>query len=404
LFSKRNETMNTHVFVVDSRTFKLHLEFMFAGTGAGTLDVDFNDRRETRLKGKSENLLVSMIADANRIRRGDLILFYLQRNTENKIQEGKFYGIFRAAQDYAFLDDCDPRQYLRYELGKSLTFRTLIEPSEVYSAGITEWEALDEISDIKKPQQMLWSLIYRKLKGKRGNTMITPYESKRLCELIKKKNNKRSIRFQTKLLSFDVLSQEIICLKESGRVYGGRKETINILPRLVERNRRGNQFENHLQAYIARNVGTKLNPGLDNCLLDQKQLEWFGNEVSCGVGMQRIDLLLSLTSGTRRTLGIVELKSQHAKVQTINQMQRYVDWVRQYYTPNCRGTTQIEPVLIARKIKRKSTAKGTSTIHYQHFIESMKRFNDKNRRNCNNLRYVEFDVVGDDMVFESVEY
>jgi len=396
--------MNTHVFVVDARTFKLHLEFMFAGTGAGTLDVDFNDRSKTILNGKSENLLVSMIADANRIRRGDLILFYLQRNTENKIQEGKFYGIFKATQDYAFLNHYDSRQYLRRKLGKSLTFRTLIKPSEVYSVGITEWEALDEISDIKKPQQMLWSLIYRKLKGKRGNTMITPYESKRLCELIKRKNNKRSIIAHDKLLSFDVSSQKIICLEGNRRAYQGRNETINILPRLVERNRRDNQFENHLQAYIARNVGTKLNAGLDDCLLGQKRLEWFGNEVSCGVGMQRIDLLLSLTSGTRRTLGIVELKSQHANGKTINQMQRYVDWVRQYYAPNCRGTTQIEPVLIARRVKRKSTAKGINTIHYQRFIESMKQFNDNNRRNCNNLRYVEFDVVGDDVVFESVEY
>ncbi|PJE81157.1 hypothetical protein COU58_03995 [Candidatus Pacearchaeota archaeon CG10_big_fil_rev_8_21_14_0_10_32_42] len=41
---------------------------------------------------------------------------------------------------------------------KSLTFRVLLEPYEVYAQGVTEWEALDEIKLIQFPNQMLWSL------------------------------------------------------------------------------------------------------------------------------------------------------------------------------------------------------------------------------------------------------
>lgn len=33
----------THVFIVDTTTFKIHLEYLFAGTGAGDKYIDFND-------------------------------------------------------------------------------------------------------------------------------------------------------------------------------------------------------------------------------------------------------------------------------------------------------------------------------------------------------------------------
>lgn len=34
--------MTTHVFIVNEETFPIHLKYMFAGTGAGDLSVDFN--------------------------------------------------------------------------------------------------------------------------------------------------------------------------------------------------------------------------------------------------------------------------------------------------------------------------------------------------------------------------
>ena len=35
--------MTTHVFIVDETTFKCHLNYLFAGTGAKDKDVDFNN-------------------------------------------------------------------------------------------------------------------------------------------------------------------------------------------------------------------------------------------------------------------------------------------------------------------------------------------------------------------------
>jgi hypothetical protein len=169
--------VNTHVFIVDKNTFKYHLEYLFAGTGAKDYVLDFNNSPTSNLNPTRENLLISMIADLNRVRKGDYIIFYLQQSRE--VGEGKFYGIFKAKSE-GFLDNNNDDQFLKKELQKSLTFRILLEPYEVYAKGVTEWEALDEIKNIQSPNQMLWSLIYRKLKGNRGNTMITIYETERL--------------------------------------------------------------------------------------------------------------------------------------------------------------------------------------------------------------------------------
>ena len=125
------------------------------------------------------------------------IIFYLQQGEF----EGTFFGFFKAKHDWLFLDDNDGHQYLIDELKKSLTFRILIEPYRVYAEGITEWEALDEIKDIISPFQMQLSLIYRKLKANRGNTMITIYEAERLMQLIRNKNRGRELNCQNMGLS-----------------------------------------------------------------------------------------------------------------------------------------------------------------------------------------------------------
>lgn len=241
----------THIFIVDTNTFKFHLEYMFAGTGAGNTVVDFNNISATSLHAQSENNLVGMIADLNRIRIGDNIIFYLQQNSTQGIKEGKFYGIFRVKERVGFLDNNDSQQFLASLLQKSLTFRILIEENRVYSEGITEWEALDDISDISAPNQMQWSLIYRKLKGNRGNTMITIYEFDKLNYLIKSKNN--NIALVGSNFTFDIQTQQIITNNQQNQ-YLGRKENINILPRLINKYSRRLQFETHLQAYILQNL------------------------------------------------------------------------------------------------------------------------------------------------------
>ena len=389
--------MTTHVFIVGATTFKLHLEYLFAGTGAKDNNVDFNNSADTKLKHQKENMLVGMIADANRIRKGDQIIFYLQMNATEKIYEGKFFGIFKAKNDWSFLDDNNNGQYLANELEKSLTFRTLIEPSKVYAGGVTEWEALDEIKNMQSPNQMLWSLIYRKLKGNRGNTMITIYEAERLCQLIRDKNNRQELNVGNNKLSFDKNGQKIVLTNDNMGVYSGRKEDINILPRLVAKYRKKTSFETHLQAYIVRNIGKGINPSLDKCILGENpKFEWLGNEVSCGVGMQRIDVMISTTQNDQRILTPIELKAVEADIINTKQIQRYIDWIEQYYTPN--RQSDIQPFLVSKKIDNKTTEK------YQKIVDTFNDFNSRNSRRCNKLKYVEYHLENDDLLFEVVNY
>ncbi len=384
--------MTTHVFIVDFNTFRLHLEYMFAGTGAKEHFIDFNDSETTSLHYTTENNLLAMISDASRIRKDDFIIFYLQQNIQHNINEGKFYGIFKAKQNFSFLDNYDKNQYLKKDLSKSLTFRILIEPYEVYSEGVTEWEALDEIKYINSPNQMLWSLIYRKLKGNRGNTMITIYESERLFKLIKDKNKRKILN--GKSFTFNLATQRIEKFNKDYN-YNGRQKIINILPRLISKYNKNLQFENHLQAYIVYNIGKNLNKSMDDAILGNYKIEWIGNEVYCGVGMQKIDIMLSVINKDKRVITPIELKSGEAHPEILNQMKRYINWVEQYYIPN--RISDIQPIIISKKFDNKNSDE------YVTFINNIKKFNNVNFK-CLPLKYIEFEFFGNNLNFQNIEY
>ncbi len=380
--------MTTHVFIVDDNTFKYHLEYMFAGTGAKEKKVDFNNLESSTLHHSTEDGLICMMADGCRIRKNDLIIFYLQANKEH---EGLFFGVFQAIENGIFLDNFDKGQFLYEKLEKSLTFRLRIKPIEVYPKGVTEWSALDEINNIRAPFQMLWSLIYRKLKGNRGNTMITIYESERLMNLIRNENNNISLNCLTDSLTYDNSTYSIVTTTEKFS-YVGRAEPINILPRLIRKYKDGKAHEAHLQMYIAQNLGLGINKSLDDALgITESNIEWLGNEVSCGVGMQRIDIMFSVSkSNMKRILYQVELKATPAYEDNTRQLNRYIDWIEQYYVPN--RISIIQPVLIC-----KSGVQLSEELRY-----NFRKFNK--RKGILQLRYIEYDVVEDELVFHAMEY
>ncbi len=380
----------THVFIVDKTTLKYHLEYLFVGTGAKDSVIDFNNVSDSSLHHSKENNLVGMIADFQRMRIGDYVIFYVQNHD---YKEGKFLGIFKVNKDLPFLDNNDNGQFLINELNKSLTFRTLILPYEVYAKGVTEWEALDTIKGLSSPNQMLWSLIYRKLKASRGNTMITIYESDKLFQLIRQKNNRQILNSSS--FTYDDINQQII-INPSNNQYTGRQEKINILPRLINKYQKGQQFEVHLQAYIIQNIGKNISQSLDNCLLNGFSIEWIGNEVYCGVGLQKIDVMLSLIkNNTTKIVTAVELKAVEASTDNVYQLQRYVDWLEQYYIPN--RISYVQPVLISKKIVNKNSE------NYRTIIESFKQFNEKNNR-CMPIKYIEYELEEDKLNFQEVSY
>ena len=392
LFSKGDELNNTHVFIVNTTTFKYHLEYMFAGTGAKELSIDFNGIPTSTL-GNAENMLAGMMADVLRVRRGDRVIFYVQGKPAEGFYEGKFFGVFKAKDGIVFLDNFDKKeQYLYEELGKSLTFRTLLEPAEVYAEGITEWETLDSIDRLDRPYEMQWSLIYRKLKANRGNTMITPHEFNRILHLLREKNNNEMLTANG--FTFDVPTQKIGGT-DGKKDYTGRKEQIDLIPRIRQKYLENKAFEAHLQAYIVQNIGKNTNASLDRILLGESNLDWLGNEVFCGVGMQKIDVLLE-TSGENGYTSIspLELKAVNADKDAIRQIKRYIEWLKQYYIPNKDNEKIVlKPAIIGRKYD--------SVWHpqRQELIRELKEYESKQGHS---IAYVEYYVDTNGIHFTTV--
>jgi hypothetical protein len=125
-------------------------------------------------------------------------------------------------------------------------------------------------------------------------------------------------------------------------------------------------------------------------------IEWIGNEVSCGVGMQRIDVMLSVMHREQRIVIPVELKTGQPDAKNVRQIQRYIDWIEQYYLPN--RQSDIQPVLIAEKVANPRSNK------YRETVESFGEFNRSNENRCNRLKYFGYEVTANSIDFGEIPY
>ena len=371
--------MNIHVFVVNSTTFKLHLEYMFAGTGAKDKTSPFLVSSEVKYHHSIERNLVGMIADVSRVRPGDKIVFYLQSTKNN---QGMFFGIFEA----------ETRDLVN-ELGKGLAFRVKIVPDCVYPYGITEHDYLDDLTGKNAPYQLCWSMIYRKLKGNRGCTMITQYEFDDLKAKLEAKNNGQTLN--NTRFSFDSREAKIVNVDQANP-YMGRKCTLDIQPRLLYKANIGNAFETHLQALIMQKFDSSILK--DKILSLDNGSAWVGNEVSCGVGMQRIDTMIIEENETEIHLKIVELKDEEPYDYIIDdQLPWYLKWSSQYVIPNLllyEKRVIVHPCILA---KRTENQRILDRIKIQELVS----LNIENVR-LDSTEYIAFDIVDNAITFEKI--
>ncbi|MHB1493608.1 MAG: hypothetical protein ACYCSG_06905 [Thermoplasmataceae archaeon] len=146
-------------------------------------------------------------------------------------------------------------------------------------------------------------------------------------------------------------------------------------------------FEAHLQAYIVQNIGRNTNSSLDNVLLGQTKLDWLGNEVFCGVGMQKIDVLIESSDQTGYTfISPIELKAKYADKDAIRQIKRYVEWLKQYYIPNkknkniclkpaivgCRYESEVHPQRkeLLSKLKEYESLYGHRIAYVEYYVDN----------------------------------
>lgn len=380
----------THVFIVNEQTMKIHLEYLFAGTGSSKdapflLDAEYvnSRKKEEGVTSAAERNLAAMIADVSRIRVGDKIIFYLQAHND---KPGMFFGVFEAASEAFYQPNSN--DYLTEELGKSLNFRVLIRPHKVYPKGISEHEALDSLVCVQHPSDMCWSLIYRKLKGNRGCTMITDNESRRLEILLSAKNNDEYL--QSNFFSFE--NNEIVA-SDVERIYAGQGNELDILPRLLYKDRRNNKCESHLQAYVVQNIDKE---SLKPLLLENIDNLWIGNEVSCGVGMQRIDVATMQITEESVIINVIELKCVEAYNEIIdNQIPWYIEWIRNYILPTFpRKVVIINPVIIAKEFKVQHTLQL-----FKDHCETLFRANARNFK-VNPVSLITYETENNDISFK----
>lgn len=376
--------MNTHVFIVNEQTFKYHLEYMFAGTGSKNRPFPFFYNPNISLRGNTEISLVEVVADISRIQVGDNIIFYLQASND---KQGQFFGVFKA-KSKAFFDEIDQNNFLMNELGKGLSCRIIIEPSEfgVFSKGVTEHEYLDSLKEKSHPYELCWSLIYRKLKGNRGCTMITELEFKDLLSKLKYKNNDSTLSGND--FTYDPSFGEI-SKSELHYNYTGRQDSISIKDRLIYKHKVNNAFETHLQAYILQNIHS-LN------LLDYPEDDfWIGNEVSCGVGMQRIDLLIMQRKSNKVFFKIIELKDEQPTKNIVDsQLDWYIKWLFDYIIPNYKDNiVEITPCIVAAK---------TDSIDLKKYIQEKSFDNKYPYSSINNTEYFSFNIDENEIQFNKI--
>lgn len=368
-----------HVFIVDESTLSIHLKYKFAGTGAKDYKCNYLENNNIDVKASVERLISGMIADISRVKKGDAVIFYLQQTSKH---EGMFFGSFIVEEEPFLCND----DYLKAELGKNLTFRVKLIQDKVYRYGITERECLDSLKDIKHPSQMCWSLIYRKLKGNRGCTMITNYEYNQIMKKIKSKNNNKYIEANN--FDYDKENNQIVPLNKDFK-YKGKKENLNIKNRLIYKKKRGNAYETHLQAYILQNLSN-----IDCLKINKDKITWIGNEVSCGVGMQSIDICFTQENEEKVNIAICELKDEQPIEYIKNQLEKYIEWIIDYIIPTYNKKTILNPIIIAPKPNSK-TEKLFSVIKDSLIYKT-------NKIEVKSIKYIEFEEKNNEILFKEV--
>jgi hypothetical protein len=385
--------MKTHVFIVNETSFPIHLQYLFAGTGA----ADADDH-------------AGLLADIKRVRAGDRVIFYLETR-ESSGTDGGFFGAFRVADlNPLVIHDNGNPTYLEHQLGKKLIYRVRLEPADVYAKGVVEYQALDDLPVYAK--EILWSLIYRKLKGQRGCTPLTLEESDRLMDMIRRVNNGQRLNYNNNHgFTYNPATQEITLVQNSRRLYGGPTNAAPpILTEIIRLSRAGRAFETYLQAYFTENAGLGVNNSLDAITGPANQIIWLGNEVKCGVGMRSIDVfsILNLPRDIRQHR-IIELKDEQVSPSITRQLFKYVNWTSQHIQGAINAN--IQPIVVASEIpdtgnnrlkRKKFQPNGTSTPFWQEIRDAFNTFNARNL--AMPILYYEYAFQASAINFTHVQY
>lgn len=328
---------SAHIFTVNTTTFNTHLNYMFAGTGAGRQGEGLVEQK-------------GALADILGVRAGDDIMFYVAGRG--------FYGFFKAEQlgSRLVFYEAPENQYLDDELGgKTLTYRLFISASEygVYRFGVDEWDAIENPENIedRMVMKMQWSWIFKKLKGGRGCTAIPKQEFDLLRKIVASNNDKLEESSCYKFVGGEIHPSD------NRWEYCG---DTNVSP-ILSGNVRIIGEEADLRILFTARAG--IDGILDEILkpTEYGRVTYVSNETKCSFGMKSIDLLF-LTDQDKCLL--VELKNNFAHIErpdsVVEQIGGYSRWVASY-KPQLK---EIIPILILREARAYPARRGGKNFKY----------------------------------------
>ncbi|HET8885387.1 MAG TPA: hypothetical protein VFM70_03445 [Salinimicrobium sp.] len=330
-----------HLFIVGEQTLPLHLQYNFVGVTKPN-DCDWSN---VTVNGSAENSQAGMYADICRVHEGDEVLLYMEKPRHDTLREGgRFIGIFEVISPQLFYEPNGT--YLNAELGKPLIYRLQIQPKLIYPNGVSEWQAMDEMTDFDNVHDIPWTIIYRKMTGSRGCTPLLPHEGAIIRKMLDLRNHGQKINNAPLQYNFSTFNLEHSPVPNTPYL-GNLNNFQDIENRLLFiMNHTTRKWESHLQAYLMQEL--KRNLALTNLLFPQTNIGWIGNEIYCGAGMQRIDILVYSENQMNKFIHLIELKSVEATLTTASQMNRYIKWLKAHI-PDV-SMHQIIPTIIAPSI------------------------------------------------------
>jgi len=342
--------MSTHLFVVNSDTFPIHVQRNFTGVVRGG-GIGY----------------YGQLADLMNIREGDLAFFYLMYGNKKKLLwpnnkfEPGYYGIYKI-KSRPFIDDNDIEGKDQFDgqfiFGNSnseifknfkihgknpliLPIRMLIEPVENlnYAKNVDDTTAYVDKTD----EGQLWTLLFKKINKAgqaRGITPLLPEEASKIARLLFKANQIK-------------LSDRVNLLADITR-YSYPSNPRNFLTVTLEHqpdNPEKVRIENMLVAWIMEHIDKDV-PVLNDLIGDKEDLEFHGNHIQYGIAGDTIDILLlhrRKINGIeyRYKATVIEVKRDRISESNVDQVLRYTKWVAQLVTFN--NISAIQPVVIGKK-------------------------------------------------------
>lgn len=319
---------NYHLFVVDEKSLEYHIKYGFVGTGS-----------------TNDNFNIGIWKDIERLKIGDKIIFYTQSIK-------CFYGVFEVSSNPFFENSNPPYLQNPNELyivnnkrnsnGEPvlLRYRALIKPYKVFQFGISEFDLIDILP--KETKDVLWSIIYRKLLGGRGNSPLFPIEYEKIILKLNEINNNGFLVGEA--LEFE--NKQIILSENSHLYTGSTNRNVNTVQKILD-----NDYSEHdIHALLLEKTPS---------FIFGVNIKWIGNEVYSGAAMQAIDLMSINEIDSNKTFNIIEVKKVVIPHRITNQISKYIEWVKGRFDIN-NPIQSLQPIIIGlastqtQKIKRRN--------------------------------------------------